>query len=388
VFWGVAKFSQPVLHHWSAPVSEQELHGRGPAYNKPQHGARTLYTHTKDLDWRDEKWSLNGFWCHLIGAVSARSNLGSPKTTAPTKSVGVNVVRRNVRRRGCTRLTTQMRLIADTNVWYDIAGSRRNPRSLKRDGHTLAATPINSLEIASSLSEHTFDQRRDAARAVINYADEIVLDTETHLAQLWGFDPPDFGIDWMIAFKAIADARNADEVQRGVDDFGANLIRRVNVQLASKWRSYHWEDFMHKVEDAIDAEFPGYKQARLQGRVIHMDHDRAREFEREILSNACWIRIFLATYERALLVVGRPIQMPSREQLSAAAAALHVYVNSYSRYLIKCASTFAPQANDWGDLESFIYLQGNNRLLTRDRRWIDIAREAGSAAMLLDPELL
>lgn len=37
----------------------------------------------------------------------------------------------------------------------------------------------------------------------------------------------------------------------------------------------------------------------------------------------------------------------------------------------------APQSNDWGDLEHFIYLDGTNAMITNDKRWRTIAIAAG-----------
>jgi hypothetical protein len=279
-----------------------------------------------------------------------------------------------------------MNLISDTNVWYDIAEGQRNPASLKRDAHRLLATPINLLELASRLSPRTFEQRRDGARAVLDHSDGIIIDTETYLSRLWGLTPPDFGIDWRNGFITIADATTLEQITSGVNDFTERVIRRVNVDLARQWRTFHWEDFMHKVEDVIDSEFAGYKAARRRGTAVYMNRAQATQFETKVFSNEAQLSILFGTFIRALLVVGSPMVKPRPEQIAQAQPALRPYLSAYSRYLVKCATTFAPDHNDWGDLENFIYLQNDNRLLTRDDRWLTIAAESGSAAFILDPE--
>jgi hypothetical protein len=279
-----------------------------------------------------------------------------------------------------------MNLISDSNVWYDIAENRRNSVTLKQGGHRLLATPINLLELASGLSLKTFEQRRNAARAVLDYSDGIVTDTETHLLRLWGLNPPDFGIDWRNGFITIADSTTFTEIQSGVNDFTERVVRRVNVVLAREWRTFHWEDFMLKVEDVIDSELVGYKAARRAGNAIHMNQRQSQTFEAKVFSNEAQMSILFGTYFRALMVIDAPMVKPSPEQIAKAQPDLRPYISAYSRYLVKCASTFAPQHNDWGDLENFIYLQDDNRLLTRDDRWITIAAESGSGALLLDPE--
>jgi hypothetical protein len=143
---------------------------------------------------------------------------------------------------------------------------------------------------------------------------------------------------------------------------------------------------MLKVEDVIDSEFAGYKAARRAGRAVYMNSRQLQDFELKVFSNEAQLSILFGTYIRALLVIGASMVKPKPEQIAKAQPAIQPYLSAYSRYLVKCASTFTPDHNDWGDLENFVYLQDNNRLLTSDNRWIEIAQESGSAALLLDPE--
>jgi predicted nucleic acid-binding protein len=75
-----------------------------------------------------------------------------------------------------------MDFIADTNVWYDIAAGRRNAEKLKAGGHRLLATPVSLLEIVS-LIDNDFKQRRAAAHAVVEHADLVSVDSESHIAR-------------------------------------------------------------------------------------------------------------------------------------------------------------------------------------------------------------
>jgi len=64
---------------------------------------------------------------------------------------------------------------------------------------------------------------------------------------------------------------------------------------------------------------------------------------------------------------------------------LSAYADAYIEYIIGCATEFAPQRNDLGDSECFLYLQDDYRFLSSDVRWVKIARRA-CPSYLLDPE--
>jgi hypothetical protein len=82
----------------------------------------------------------------------------------------------------------------------------------------------------------------------------------------------------------------------------------------------------------------------------------------------------LATYDRVRLAFPE-LLAPSKELLVEAENSLASYIDAYSEYVIRCATEMAPQPNDFGDCESFIYLQSGTSLVTSDDRWIRIARE-------------
>lgn len=268
-----------------------------------------------------------------------------------------------------------MNLIADTNIWYDISRGLRDPSILKQKGHKLFAQPTSLLEISSKISDHTLKERRAAAKAVLDHADDIMTSTEIHLTKIWNLESEDAPIDWRQGFAAIAGAKNLSELEGGVVDIEALVIRSLNVKVSNIWRSYHWEDFKNKVENGIDVYKPGYKNARRQGKTLHMNKQEGCKFEDMIMNPCSQKDILLSMYERAVMVIGKKLESPTDQQVSEAALSLEPYVKAYSRYLIKCATIFVPDVNDLGDLECFIYLQKQNRLLTSEKRWIGIAKE-------------
>jgi len=68
----------------------------------------------------------------------------------------------------------------------------------------------------------------------------------------------------------------------------------------------------------------------------------------------------------------------------AAIPPLLPYLMTYSRYFELCSTKFAPQENDWGDLECFLYMGGGNQIATADQRWIDICKDIGFSHLIYD----
>ena len=279
-----------------------------------------------------------------------------------------------------------MDLIADTNVWYDISQGIRNPARLKEGGDRLIATPISLLEIASLISKQSFSERKEAAKAVIAYADEIAVDNEYHLATLWGLQVNRPNVPWLEGYQAIAMANTLQELQDGINDFVNQRIIKVNLPLANVWRGYHWNDFYDKVVDAIDQRVPGYKKKLRRGKSPHyLNKEKGHILANELRSLESGIVFTLATFVRALKVANQPPRIPSEKEVFIAEPLVAPYVAAYIEYLISCATKISPEPNDLGDSEIFYYLQGNNRFLSSDRRWVNISRIA-CPKYCFDPE--
>lgn len=278
-----------------------------------------------------------------------------------------------------------MDLIADTNVWYDIGAGRRNPAVLKSNGNRLVATPISLLEIASLIDNHNLSDRKNAAIAVLDHADQIADDCEYHLACLWGLNIKKPNIPWWDAFKAIANASSAPELEAGVADFTDMVTRKINVPLAKAWRTYHWDDFKEKVIVAIDQYLHGYKRAREKGKIKYFNKQDGEIFANALRSAFVRKCVVETTFYRALLVAGEPTRSPTDIEYQQAEPLVTPYVDAYIEYMIGCATAYAPQSNDLGDSECFLYLQLNTAFLSSDKRWVYIARKA-CPANYCDPE--
>jgi len=116
-----------------------------------------------------------------------------------------------------------MDVICDTNVWYDLGSGALKASDIGQPGNRLIATPVSFLEIASKLTDKTITERRNAAKAVVTIADDVIQDPERHLAQIWQLPLEPLAVDWKQGFKAIADATTLSELETGVSDFNEVL---------------------------------------------------------------------------------------------------------------------------------------------------------------------
>jgi hypothetical protein len=285
-----------------------------------------------------------------------------------------------------------MNLITDTNIWYQIASGGLIPAEIKCGGtNSLYATPINILEIISNVSDFQFERRRNVIRAIIEHADLILEDTETYLTHLWGFNYTRSNIQWNDILLAVDEANNLDNLRTGVLDFVRRVTRTVNVDFAHFWRTDQWNDFRLSIEEVIDQHLPGYFENRRNGRAIYMNQINGDNFRNLLFSDITQDEILRATYDRNILVIndlnvllttGQRTYPISAEIRENAYNSLRPYIFAYAQYLYRCATTYTPQDNDWGDLEPFIYLQGDNRLFTLEGRWIDICDDSGNENLL------
>jgi hypothetical protein len=266
-----------------------------------------------------------------------------------------------------------MKLIADANVWYDIGNGRIDPEQFGACGEGLFATPTSLLEVASGINARSFSERKRAAVSVLEYAAGVTEDTETHLARVWSVGIHPVSIPWMDGFRAIASAESVDELESGVADFASRIVRRVGVGVVREWREKHWSGFQQDIVTALDEWIPGYRDARNEGRYKRIAKENRSAFNEAMRSREVKVMLTLATYERVRLAAPE-LPSPSNELISQAETILAPYINAYGEYVIRCATEMAPQANDFGDCESFIYLQPGTSLITSDDRWVRIAQ--------------
>lgn len=268
-----------------------------------------------------------------------------------------------------------MNLIADTNVWYWISDGRRNPSVLKSGGNRLIAHPISILEIIADINDDNYAKRRAAAQAILDHADDTAKDSESHLVLLWGLEPRALALDWRDLIVTVAKSHSVAEITTGVNDVPTMRRLTVNIALIKSLRDVQWNDFCTSVVAALDHHCPGYKAARLRGERISIDLEHQPEYRKVLSSEEFQRYLAVAIFARALLVNDLPYRIPSEAEFAQALPNLKCYLDAYSEYIFRCATQFAPQRNDLGDSECFLYLQGTNSFLSSDKRWVRIARE-------------
>lgn len=278
-----------------------------------------------------------------------------------------------------------MNLIADTNVWYWISDGRRNPSALKAGNNRLIAHPISILEIVSEIDEENYGKRRAAAQALLDHSDEIVEDPESHLVRLWGLEPRTFELNWRDIVFTVAHSSSVSEISAGVVDAGTQRRLSVNLPLMKSMRDAQWRDFHDTVVNALDTHCPGYKYARQRGTRIRIDQQDEQAYAQTLRSDDFKRFLAVAIFNRALLAKELPPRDLTDSEFGTAEPKIRCYLDAYAEYIVRCATAFAPQPNDLGDLECFIYLQGTNSFLSSDKRWVRIARST-CPNNVFDPE--
>ena len=220
---------------------------------------------------------------------------------------------------------------------------------------------------------------------MVDFADGVVVDTDRHFAALWGLPVPPLSVDWADAFKALGMAPDLRTLRNGVPDHADGVIRTVRPEIASSLRT-HWSSFARDVEDLVDKFFPGYLEARRKKKVKYANKERAKPFSEASKLPEIERLTSVGTRLRAATNLPGPIEDASEEEVSRVSVEILPYVRAYAHYVLNCATKYAPSPNDWGDLECFAYLQGDRRLLTRDKRWLAVAVETKLSCWVLDPE--
>lgn len=268
-------------------------------------------------------------------------------------------------------------LIADTNVWYDIAdGNTDMLNAIKNEG-VLCATPINILEISSKVNAGNFQARKNAAKAMVDHADRYLMSNEIYLARYWGFNVND-SVQWKEAAVTLSRANSLSDLTNGYDDLIDNVRRKHNLDMLFKWRDYQYKDFKDGVVRGIESIHPRYNQRTPGGNLRRLtDPSKISLFD----DNYNFEAGVLMTYERAKMALKDELVIcpvkPTKSMITIASPKLKNYLNVYNKYLKYLAVTPAfPDENDLGDHDAFLYLQNKNWILaTSDKRWVTFASE-------------
>ncbi len=280
--------------------------------------------------------------------------------------------------------------ICDTNVFYDLSSGRITAAAIKRDGARVLASPVAILEIISHLTPENFQVRQGAAAAILDHADGFLPDPETYLADVWGvaaLEPP---FPWEEALRALRGARRIDDLTEGVPDFQQRVVRRVDFALAQRWRDGHYEDFVRQMEAFVGSLVPGYVEQRAVGRLARLNREERAPLAAGIRSQQALFKVLEATKARAYLVAEmRNPPRPTLNETERVLPFLICYITVYAKYAEKLATQqFAADINDWGDLESFVFLRDGRQVVTSERRWLRLAEELELGDLVATPATL
>jgi hypothetical protein len=70
------------------------------------------------------------------------------------------------------------------------------------------------------------------------------------------------------------------------------------------------------------------------------------------------------------------VHPPTKDEISKARLALDVYLKIYFEFMVGCVMK-TPEPNDFGDLENMIYLAEGYKIITSDKKWLEIANNLG-----------
>jgi hypothetical protein len=97
------------------------------------------------------------------------------------------------------------------------------------------AGPSGSASVfdpSDQITESCASAREIYISSCLDHASEIADDTETHLARLWNVPLTMPAVNWLDGFKAIAQARHAKELETGVSDYEARVVRKIGTKRA------------------------------------------------------------------------------------------------------------------------------------------------------------
>ncbi|MCC6159754.1 MAG: hypothetical protein IT350_17005, partial [Deltaproteobacteria bacterium] len=243
------------------------------------------------------------------------------------------------------RLLIEMsRLITDTNVWYDVASGSSDLQPLKHAGHRICATALNVWELISPPpdSKRSFSIRRDAAVAMKTHCDDVLEYPEKELLSEFGITQSTPSIDWKEILEAMQRAATQKELDGGIPDHENLVIRIVKSSWASQFRNSNDTGFSDDVIDMIEHNLSGYKASVKRGKVKALNAKQRTKMEEELRSEAGKAWLTIALFLRTCRVcdgfkIERPWPFP--ETLKKCLSRFEAYIEIYSQYCIRCAST-------------------------------------------------
>lgn len=281
------------------------------------------------------------------------------------------------------------KLICDTNVFYTLGSGCVKKHEICGRGERLYYTPMSVLELAGKLSTQSFEQRRAAARAILDVKAIQLPDPDFYKTGLYGYRMKGGPLDLSDAVKAMASSRDISNLRSGVFDHAAQVVRGVNLGNAKHWRGVfgnQWEDDMLR---RMRNDIPGFARWHDRDpncrRAAPKLRRKDKDFLRKAVETSEWLDWMLVACQPMAAYEGSPPQRPCEptpEQMkhcSKARERIRCYARVYGEYLVRLQTDRAlPCANDSIDLEFFIYcIDDHHIFVTSEKKLVALAQRAG-----------
>jgi hypothetical protein len=283
-----------------------------------------------------------------------------------------------------------IKIIADTNIWYAIAEKRIEIFALKKKYKSLCVAPLSILEIVKGVTLKNFDLRKKVATAIINHADDVLDELPLHLAKLWGFQTKGYRFNWKKdLLKPFIAALNYSTLVSGFPDLKSGKIKALDMRVMNDLHETIWKQWGNSMIDWADTVCPGYKNARNNRKTKFLKkvnfNNLSKEFHKEKLKDL----MTLWTVELTSCAIARNFHVKNdylKRNKNRIKKEIAPFIDTNIEYSLSCLVDSVPEPNDYVDLMIFLYLQGKMRLMTLERKWIEIAQKK-CPSFLIDYEI-
>lgn len=281
-------------------------------------------------------------------------------------------------------------IIADTNLYYDLAGGLVKRADFVSGTEDLGCSPLSIIEVVSKMDEHNFEKRRGAVRAMLDHGAKVVPDPQSFLTRdIFGHKLNHETPKWMEVMKAVAGAAALKELESGVADRIERKIRTVSVDYMRQWREVIDEQWLQDLLDIMRDQFANFDEvykAIKEGKkstTPKLRKEKKKSFLDFINSPEWYIEQSRALYQRSLHYAAEPYAPDpaamTPEKFVAMIVRLLCYMGVYSEY-VKSILTEGrlPDLNDSGDMELMVYTVDDNHIVaTAEVKWPEFAKRAG-----------
>jgi len=281
-------------------------------------------------------------------------------------------------------------IVADTNIYYDLAEGRAKHADIVSGDDILFCSPLSIIEIISKMDDTNFEPRRNAIRAMLDHGAKVIPDPQSFLTQnIFGHKLNHQSPDWMDVMKGVGGAKTLKDLELGVIDRLERKVRTVSVDYMRQWREVIDEQWLQDLLDIMRDQFANFDEtykAIKEGKNSSppkLRKEKKKSFLDFINSPEWYIEQMRALYQRSLHYAEEPYASDpgtmTPDKFLAMLAKLVCHMGVYSEY-VKSILTEGrlPALNDSGDMELMIYTVNDSHIVaTAENKWPEFAKRAG-----------